>query len=138
MISTTFVPILLISILKKGNASQYTINYEKPVPSNGPCIDSIEMMEELSKFSTLKCLGCYNNAQSSCPSSELKCQELIDNIYRDCDKINLPQRFFFDPPVSVLCVFVQNKHAITIVSQTCLHQSNLCKKSGQQNYRILE
>ncbi len=86
-------------------ASDQVVNqYKKPFPSNGPCIDSIEQLEEVFKESKLTCLGCYDNAQSSCPSSSrsggVGCQSLIDNMYRNCDKINLPQRFFFDPPVS--------------------------------------
>ncbi len=102
MISILFLPTILCSLFQITHGYEYQSQYTKPFPSNGPCIDSIESLEEASKIYNLKCLGCYEQTQSSCLSTpEIKCQTLIDNIYRNCDKVNLPQRFFFDPPVSV-------------------------------------
>ena len=97
------------------NQREHYPPYEKPKPSNGPCIDSIERMEAVILDTSLPeegmkfCLGCYETTQSSCPSltsislsssNKVHCQSLIDDIYKKCDQVLLPKRFFYDPPVS--------------------------------------
>lgn len=94
---------LFISLLIKSKIDHVRCNpngYKKPIPSNGPCIDSIERLEKATIDKTFKCLGCYEVTQSTCPSDVLNCQMMIDDIYRNCDKVNIPSRFFYDPPVS--------------------------------------
>ena len=102
MTNTVCVLLLLSLFSSHSNIAVYGYKstYKKPKPSNGPCIDNIERMESITEESNLNCLGCYDQSQPTCPT-EIKCQTLIDDIYRTCDKVTLPhRRFFFDPPVS--------------------------------------
>ena len=103
MIHLTFLLsfILLIESVKVDDIHGYQNTYKKPIPSNGPCIDSIERMEKKASESNVICLGCYDVSQTTCPSDgKINCQKLIDDIYKNCDKVNLPWRFYYDPPVS--------------------------------------
>jgi hypothetical protein len=100
MIKTFTLLVLLTFLSDKVNG--YKSKYQKPNPSNGPCIDSIEKMESVIKGSHLMCLGCYDKSQATCPSETFNCQSMIDEIYRTCDGVTLPQRTFnYDPPVSI-------------------------------------
>lgn len=98
--------LLFVSLLIKTKFDHVKCNptYKKPIPSNGPCIDSIERLEKATIDTTFECLGCYEVTQSICPSGILNCQMMIDDIYRNCDKVNIPSRFFYDPPVSNKCL----------------------------------
>ncbi len=85
----------------------YESFYKKPKPSNGPCIDSLERMLATTKGSMFHCLGC-DKVQRVCPS-EISCQAMIDDIYRNCDEVTLPRRhFYFDPPVSKIIIDKEN------------------------------
>ena len=66
--------------------------YKKPVPSNGPCIDTIEEMA-----GSGNCFGC-STAKDECG---VGCQELIDSIYTRCEGVTLPRYYYYDPPVSI-------------------------------------
>ena len=95
MVKYIFVSLFLLNT----NVLGYKSSYKKPKLSNGPCIDSLETMQAITEGSEFHCLGC-NTVQPTCPS-EINCQAMIDNIYRNCDQVNLPRRYFhFDPPVS--------------------------------------
>lgn len=75
--------------------------YKKPNPSNGPCIETIENMQDAlnSRGSTDFCLGCAT-AQRMCPR-EPNCQSFIDNIYSLCKGVTLPISYYYDFPVSL-------------------------------------
>lgn len=88
----------IFCVTKLGNALKWKNQYHKPIPSNGPCIDTLE---NIITFQSGKnesfCLGCSHSTQASCP---LSCQRFIDDMYRNCEGITLPENYFFDPPVS--------------------------------------
>ena len=81
-------------------ALKWTNHYHKPKPSNGPCINIIERIEMIvvdrNGTNPSLCIGC-SLSQATCPSS---CQGYIDDLYRKCDGVTLPENYYFDPPVS--------------------------------------
>jgi hypothetical protein len=95
--------LLIVTTRIKSSDIGYISDYKRPIPSNGPCIDIIEKIERLTTEKNVQCLGCYYVAQSECPT-ELNCQALINDMYTKCERINLPSRFYFDPPVSIRCL----------------------------------
>ena len=78
--------------------------YHKPKPSNVPCIHALERIEKLGSSSMNKtlCLGCSQYSQATCPFS---CQSYINEIYRNCEGVLLPENYYFDPPVSEILMF---------------------------------
>ena len=48
-----------------------------------------------------KCIGCYQHTQAECPTNpQIPCQHLIDELYRNCDGVALPDGYYYNPPVS--------------------------------------
>ena len=82
--------------------------YIKPNPSNKHCIESIERIQAMAEtnfssegeFHPPLCLGCSKMTQDMCPT-KIKCQKLIDTLYKSCDGVKLPSRYYYDPPVSL-------------------------------------
>ena len=100
---------------------QWNNTYQKPIPSNGPCISNIEQMhrslldahhtlrlaiakdDENMAFhkNQLQCLGCHH-IQQICPidtNTGLNCQERINALYDFCDGVTLPMHYYYDAPV---------------------------------------
>lgn len=82
--------------------------YQKPNPSNGPCIETIENMQDALNYhgSSQFCLGC-DTSQRTCPK-EPNCQYFIDNIYSFCKGVTLPISYYYDVPVSLAYHCISN------------------------------
>lgn len=76
--------------------------YKKPNPSNGPCIENIENMQDTlnSLEATEFCLGCAT-AQRYCLKTP-NCQNFIDNMYSLCKGVTLPMSYYYDYPMNTI------------------------------------
>ena len=87
----------VLVILTIGVQCTVLAEYKKPVPSNGPCIDKIEVMSATLQGGHENCFGC-SVAKDECG---VGCQVLINSIYAACEGVTLPLYYYFDPPVSI-------------------------------------
>jgi hypothetical protein len=103
----------LTAAFQLGAAVEWKNQYHKPKPSNGPCIDILErVIAGQSGKNTFYCLGCSHLSQATCPWS---CQGFIDEMYRNCEGVSLPENYYFDPPVSH-CIPIPKQHRVNFIA----------------------
>ena len=80
--------------------------YQKPEIPAKNCIRTIIQINDFDAYDPdNQCIGCDPVQDAGCPtlpayginSKQVTCQKLIDSLHRDCDGVELPEGYYYDP-----------------------------------------